>query len=385
MPSRNENGRALPAKFRFYVPGSTLSTPAVVYTDDTLTVPHDFPILSDSAGRWPPIWADETQTFDVGWTDQVFDAEIRVFTGVTPAEDAVLASASIADAAATSAAISAADAATSEADAANEAASAAASAAQAAAYAAAISGAPFFATSATSLTIGTGAKTLTLDQLGKLFSIGQNVVIAETSAPATVQMTGVVTAFDGSTGAMSVTISSTLGAGTHTDWTISLTASAGSGVAATRQVATAGLATGGGDLTADLTITVTAAAASDVLTGTDTTKATHSKALSDALAFFALTDAATVAWDTNSGINAKVTLGGNRLIGAPTHLKDGWTYTLDLKQDATGTRVPTWDAIWDWGVAGAPTLSTAAGKKDKVVAQYSADSGKLEANFRKSA
>lgn len=384
MPSLDSNGRVLPAKLRFYLPSSG-GEPTTVYTDNTLSVGHSFPILSDASGRWPPIWADDTKTFDVGWTDQVFDETIKVFSGITTAADAVLASGALADASAAAAAASAASAATHDGSAGAEATAAAASAIQAAAYAASISGAPFFATSATSLTIGTGAKTLTLAQLGKLFNIGQNVVVAETSAPATVQMTGVITAFDPTTGIMSLSVSSSLGAGTHTDWSISLTASAGSGVLPTRQVATSGLAAGGGDLSADRTINVPAAAAADVRTGTDTTKALTSAALIGALAFVALTDASTIATDASTGVNFKVTLGGNRLFGAPTSLKDGVTYTWDVSQDGTGSRVPSFDTIFDWGLVGAPTFSTAAGKKDKIIGQYSAASGKVEANFRKSA
>lgn len=372
MPSRDANGRALPAKFRFYLPSSG-GVPTTVYTDNTLSVPHEFPIISDSAGRWPPIWADEALSFDVGWTDQTFDAIITTFTDVSPADDAVLASASIADAAAT-----AAEAAQAGAEAAE---------AQAQAYAAAISGEPFTATSATSLSIGAGTKTWILQQDDVLLHEGQTIVGAVTAPLASNQMTGVVQSYDPVTKALVVLVGSHAepnGVGPYASWRISLSASAG--VPVTRQITPAGLATGGGDFSADRTITVPAAAASDVLTGTNATKAVIPSALAGSGAFFALTDAATVAWDTNSGFNAKVTLGGNRTIGAPTNLKDGLPYVLDLSQDVTGTRVPSWNVIWDFGLAGAPTLSTAANKKDKVTAQYSAASGKLEViSVRKSA
>lgn len=83
------------------------------------------------------------------------------------------------------------------------------------------------ATSTTSLTIGSGAKSLTI-QTGKLFAVGQTVVIARTSNPAT-QMTGVITAHDNGTGALSVTIPTNgfAGSGTFTDWTISLSGAKG--------------------------------------------------------------------------------------------------------------------------------------------------------------
>src|SRR5581483_5482920 len=88
MPSRDSNGRSLPAKFRFYLPNTT--TPTSVYTDNTLTVAHPFPLLSDAAGRWPTIWADDSLSFDVGWSDQVFDETIETFANISPAADAAL-------------------------------------------------------------------------------------------------------------------------------------------------------------------------------------------------------------------------------------------------------------------------------------------------------
>jgi len=83
------------------------------------------------------------------------------------------------------------------------------------------------ATSTTSLTIGSGAKSLTI-QTGKLFAVGQTVVIARASDPIT-QMTGVITAHNNGTGALSVTIPTNgfTGSGTFTDWTISLSGAKG--------------------------------------------------------------------------------------------------------------------------------------------------------------
>lgn len=95
MPSRDANGRALPALFRFYAPG-TGSTPKTVYADAGLTFAHPFPLPSDAAGRFPPIWAEEEELFDVGWSDQVFDAMIATFENIQPLKDALLASATLA-------------------------------------------------------------------------------------------------------------------------------------------------------------------------------------------------------------------------------------------------------------------------------------------------
>jgi hypothetical protein len=83
------------------------------------------------------------------------------------------------------------------------------------------------ATSTTSLTIGSGAQSLTI-QTGKLFTVGQTAVIARTSDPVD-QMTGVITAHNSGTGALSVIIPTNGfdGSGTFTDWTISLSGAKG--------------------------------------------------------------------------------------------------------------------------------------------------------------
>lgn len=79
------------------------------------------------------------------------------------------------------------------------------------------------ATSTTSLTIGGGPQTLTI-QTGKAFAIGQTVVIADTAAPSTNSMTGIITAHNSGTGSLTVEVSEVLGSGTKTAWTIALTA-----------------------------------------------------------------------------------------------------------------------------------------------------------------
>jgi hypothetical protein len=125
------------------------------------------------------------------------------------------------------------------------------------------------------------------------------------------------------------------------------------------------------------------ATASDVRAGTDATKPVPAAALMASAAFQVLIDAGPVAWNTALGYNAIVTITAARLIGAPSGLFDGQTYTLDVKEGGAGGFNPTWNAIWDFGAAGAPPMAgLATGKKVKVVAQYSADSGLLEANYR---
>jgi len=76
-----------------------------------------------------------------------------------------------------------------------------------------------------------------------------------------------------------------------------------------------------------------------------------------------LTDGATISWNTNSGQIATVTLAGNRTMAAPTNLRVG-VYILHVIQDATGDRTLTWNAVFKWTAAIAPTLSTTATRRD---------------------
>lgn len=80
-----------------------------------------------------------------------------------------------------------------------------------------------------------------------------------------------------------------------------------------------------------------------------------------------LTDGATIsAWDCSLGQKAKVTLGAaGRTMAAPTNMLEGATYFLWVIQDATGSRtITTWNAAFDFGAAGAPTLTTTASRAD---------------------
>lgn len=212
MPSRDANGRVLPARLRFWVPGTNFSTPATIYSDQALTVPVYFEILSDLAGRWPQMWADDTLSFDVGWFDQVTLKQLGEWTDLSPAEDATLASVDMAQGAAEEAAASAA--------------AAEAAALLAEAYVANVSGQPFQATSSTPNVIGTGTKVFTLDQPGVLFHTGQTVVAAS-RANGNNQMTGVVMSLVGAILTVSMASLGTGVGNNYSDWQISLSSSGG--------------------------------------------------------------------------------------------------------------------------------------------------------------
>jgi len=57
-----------------------------------------------------------------------------------------------------------------------------------------------------------------------------------------------------------------------------------------------------------------------------------------------LTDGPTITYDVSGGVNAKVTLGGDRTLAAITNASEGQSGSLTVIQDATGGRALTLDA-----------------------------------------
>lgn len=87
-----------------------------------------------------------------------------------------------------------------------------------------------------------------------------------------------------------------------------------------------------------------------------------------------LADAATIATDAALGNHFRVTLGGNRTLGAPTNPADGQKALWELVQDGTGGRVLTLAAGaggFAVGADGPVVLSTAPGARDFLGAVYS--------------
>lgn len=80
-----------------------------------------------------------------------------------------------------------------------------------------------------------------------------------------------------------------------------------------------------------------------------------------------LTDNSTIAWNTALGQVATVTLGANRTFGAPTNLQNGAFYSLEVRQDATGSRTLAWNGVFKWSSGVAPILSTSASARDYFV------------------
>lgn len=213
--------------------------------------------------------------------------------------------------------------------------------------------------STTTLSVGAGNKDITL-QAAKpnLLTSGRRVVLVLKSDP-TVRMFGNVEPTPtptSTTARIAVTSGGVFGAGSYGSWDVM--AASFFQAAATKLEMWAGL--------------IDSAAVSP-------------ESLRLAAEFQTLTEAEAVAgWPTaTKGFNAKVTLTANRVIGAPTGLQDGVTYTFQPIQGGSGSYTLSWNSIWDFGVGGAPTLSTTVGKEDKIVAQYNSARTKLEASFRK--
>lgn len=112
------------------------------------------------------------------------------------------------------------------------------------------------------------------------------------------------------------------------------------------------------------------------ITGLSTSATGTVLTLSDANILFAkkgyfaeqtLTDGATIDWNLSTQQVAKVTLGGNRTLNAPTNQQAGAFYSLAIIQDGTGSRTLTFNSAYKFTGATAPTLTTTASAKDIII------------------
>ena len=83
-----------------------------------------------------------------------------------------------------------------------------------------------------------------------------------------------------------------------------------------------------------------------------------------------LTDASTISWNALTQPVAKVTLGGNRTLGAASGGVAGQFVSLLIIQDGTGSRTVTFNAAYEFKDDTAPTLTTTAAKGDLFVFRY---------------
>ena len=93
-----------------------------------------------------------------------------------------------------------------------------------------------------------------------------------------------------------------------------------------------------------------------------------------------LTDAATIATDASLGNRFRVTLGGNRTLGAPTNPTNGQQCVWEIIQDATGSRTLSLDTGTGGFAFGTDiasiTLTTTASKRDFLTAIYNSTANK---------
>jgi hypothetical protein len=98
-----------------------------------------------------------------------------------------------------------------------------------------------------------------------------------------------------------------------------------------------------------------------------------------------LVDGANISWNVATAQKAKVTLGGNRTMNAVTNAVEGTTYYLWVIQDGTGTRTLAWTTTgagsFDFGAAGAPTLTTAINKADLLCFEAISIAGTLKLRY----
>ena len=83
-----------------------------------------------------------------------------------------------------------------------------------------------------------------------------------------------------------------------------------------------------------------------------------------------LTDASTISWNALTQPVAKITIAGNRTIGAASGGVSGQFISLLIIQDGTGSRTMTWNAAYEFKDDTAPTLTTTASKGDLFVFRY---------------
>lgn len=96
----------------------------------------------------------------------------------------------------------------------------------------------------------------------------------------------------------------------------------------------------------------------------------------EAPAVVALTDGAAIALDASLGNAYTVTLAGNRTLSNPSNPSNGQVIQVYVTQDGTGSRTLAYDTAYDWGAAGAPTLTTTAAKTDLLEFVYNAAAAK---------
>lgn len=75
--------------------------------------------------------------------------------------------------------------------------------------------------------------------------------------------------------------------------------------------------------------------------------------------------------DLNQGEKFTVTMpAGNITMAAPVNGRTGHRLEISIVQDATGSRLVTWNAVYKFAGAASPTLTTTASRKDTFVFRF---------------
>ncbi|WP_416358233.1 hypothetical protein ACLNGM_10115 [Aureimonas phyllosphaerae] len=277
-------------------------------------------------------------------------------------------------------------------------ATASASAAASSATQAAASAERFQGTSTSNVTPGLGSRTF-FTQTNKAFTIGTNLLIQSRGQIAS-WMFGKVTAYNSSTGSLTVSVEAVGAATARTDWDILVTGARGivgpdswaspvawdAGVTYSATPPRSTVTYDGETYVA--TVTHTSGATFNAANwikiaarGTQLTKATGTdlraltddavyltpKVMADAMKFFNTGASTTITPDFGEAFNRVYLMGLNATLGQPLNMKDGEPIVLYFLQDATGGRTLSFNATYHKFAGGiVPTLSTAPTAVDRL-------------------
>jgi hypothetical protein len=121
---------------------------------------------------------------------------------------------------------------------------------------------------------------------------------------------------------------------------------------------------------ATIVTSVTAANQSIVVSGTAAAPTIATGTISSTVV--TLTDAATIALNASLGNDFRVTIGASRTLGGPTIPTDGQQIRVQVTQGGAGSFTLSYNAVYDFGAAGSPTLSTSVGAIDVLTFTYNA-------------
>jgi hypothetical protein len=93
-----------------------------------------------------------------------------------------------------------------------------------------------------------------------------------------------------------------------------------------------------------------------------------------------LIDAVNVSWDLRSGSFAKLTLGGNRTLSAPTYMTVGASYTLIIQQSAAGNNTLAFDSTYKFPYGGDAVITTSSNAID--IVSFVSDGANMYAAFQ---